>query len=49
MTAPLTDGLLALRFLFGFTGSTLTTGAVGQGCTRCDAAMIEPYLTALTM
>ena len=27
-TAPLTDGLLVLRFLFGFTGSTLTAGAV---------------------
>ena len=49
MTAPLTDGLLALRFLFGFTGTTLTTGAVGANCTRCDAAMIEPYLSALTM
>ena len=41
---PLTDGLLVLRFLFGFTGATLTTGAVGAGCTRCDAAAIEPYL-----
>ena len=42
---PLTDGLLILRFLFGFTGSILTTGAVDtQDCTRCDAAAIEPYL-----
>ena len=45
---PLTDGLLMLRFLFGFTGSTLTTGAVDtQNCTRCDAAAIEPYLQTL--
>jgi hypothetical protein len=45
---PLTDGLLVLRFLFGFTGSTLVTNAVGQGCDRCDATEIEPYLSGLT-
>jgi hypothetical protein len=46
--APLTDGLLALRFLFGFTGTTLTSGAVNtDGCTRCDAGAIEPYLQTL--
>ena len=32
---PLTDGLLVLRHLFGFTGSTLTSGALGVGCSRC--------------
>jgi hypothetical protein len=47
MIAPLTDGLLVLRFLFGFTGSTLTSGAVGDGCSRCDAVDIEPYLQTL--
>ena len=46
--APLTDGLLVLRFLFGFTGTTLTSGAVGGGCMRCDAVSIEPYLAGLT-
>ena len=47
-TEPLTDGLLALRWLFGFTGATLTTGAVDlSDCTRCNAAMIEPYLLGL--
>ena len=47
-TEPLTDGLLSLRWLFGFTGAALTTGAVDLGdCTRCDAAMIEPYLMGL--
>ncbi len=29
--APLTDGLLLLRYLFGFSGATLTTGALGGG------------------
>ena len=41
-TEPLTDGLLVLRWLFGFTGSTLVTGAVGGGCVRCDAARSSP-------
>ena len=44
---PLTDGLLILRFAFGFTGNTLITGAVGPGCTRCDAPSITAYLNAL--
>jgi hypothetical protein len=44
---PLTDGLLVLRALFGFTGASLTSGAVGDGCTRCDAAAIEIYLDGL--
>jgi hypothetical protein len=43
----LTDGLLVLRFFFGFTGATLTNGAIGGGCTRCDAAAIQPYITGL--
>jgi hypothetical protein len=34
--APLTDGLLILRHLFGFiAGTTLTTGASGSGCAPC--------------
>jgi hypothetical protein len=43
----LTDGLLLLRYLFDFTGTTLTTGAIGQGCTRCDATSIVAYLDSL--
>jgi hypothetical protein len=43
----LTDGLLILRKLFGFTGDTLITGAVGANCTRCDAASISSYITGL--
>jgi hypothetical protein len=43
----LTDGLLLLRHLFGFTGPTLVTGVVGGGCTRCDAPSIEAFLAGL--
>jgi hypothetical protein len=46
----LTDGLLVLRFLFGFSGGVLVTGAFDTiGCTRCDAASIGAYLAALTV
>jgi hypothetical protein len=44
---PLTDGLLLLRSGFGFTGTALTTGAIGTGCTRCDSAAIVSYLAGL--
>jgi pimeloyl-ACP methyl ester carboxylesterase len=40
----LTDGLLIMRDLFGFTGETLTEGALGSGCTRCTGADIAAYL-----
>jgi hypothetical protein len=46
-TGALTDGLIALRFIFGFTGATLTANAVGEGCGRCDDASIGPYVAAL--
>jgi hypothetical protein len=45
---PLTDGLLVLRFEFGFSGAVLVTGAVDLvGCTRCTAPSIEAYLQAM--
>lgn len=43
----LTDTILALRYVFGFRGNTLITGAVGPNCTRCDAPSIEAYLSDL--
>jgi hypothetical protein len=46
---PLTDGLLILRRLFGFSGSTLTGGALGDGCVRCDAGDIAAYIDGLSM
>jgi hypothetical protein len=45
---PLTDALLILRFSFGFTGATLTSGAIGAGCTRCDSASISAYLQSIS-
>jgi hypothetical protein len=44
----LTDALLILRFGFGFSGQTLITGAVGTGCTRCDAPSISAYLQSMS-
>ncbi|HEX2464309.1 MAG TPA: hypothetical protein VHR17_06745 [Thermoanaerobaculia bacterium] len=43
----LTDTLLMLRYVFGFRGNTLITGAVGGGCTRCSAPDIEAYIDTL--
>ncbi len=45
---PLTDGLLVLRFTFGFSGTVLTANAVAMGsCSRCDHTEILPYLKSL--
>ena len=41
---PLTDGLLVIRYLFGFTGDPLTQGAVSSSGARKDAASIRRYL-----
>jgi len=42
--SPLTDGILILRYLFGFTGAALTSGALGAGATRTDPTAIETFL-----
>ncbi|MBC6478360.1 MAG: hypothetical protein GDA56_11865 [Hormoscilla sp. GM7CHS1pb] len=39
----LTDGLVAIRYLFGFRGETLTEGVVGEGATR-NTEEIVAYL-----
>jgi hypothetical protein len=46
---PLTDGLVVLRRLFGFSGATLTGGALGNGCSPCDAGDIAAYIDDLTL
>ena len=47
-TDPLSDGLLILRYVFGFRGANLIAGVVDTtNCTRCSAAEIEAYLEAM--
>ena len=43
----LTDALLITRYGFGFTGDTLTDGAIGEGATRTTSEEIEALLEAL--
>ena len=42
----LTDGLLLIRYLFGFSGESLVSGALALGATRRDARAIADYLEA---
>ena len=41
----LSDGLLLIRYLFGFTGDALTVGAIGEGATRDTSEAIEAYIS----
>ena len=43
----LSDGLLAIRYLFGNRGQALIIDSVGDGCSRCTAVEIEDYLQKL--
>lgn len=43
----LTDGLLIMRYLFGFRGTALTNGAVATDATRATDTAIEAYLASL--
>jgi len=43
-TEALTDGLLVLRYLFGFSGTTLSEGAVSSSAVRASADAISAYL-----
>jgi Zn-dependent metalloprotease/alpha-tubulin suppressor-like RCC1 family protein len=42
---PLTDGLLVIRYLFGFSGDSLTAGAIGGTAQRTSADYIMAYLS----
>ena len=42
----LTDGLLLIRYLFGFSGESLISNAVDANATRKTAAEIEAYIEA---
>ncbi len=46
-TKPLTDGLLLLRYLFGFRGDILMNGAFEQTGTRNTAEKVEAYIDGL--
>lgn len=41
---PLTDGLLLIRYLFGFSGDSLISGAIGTEATRNTAEEVEAYI-----
>jgi hypothetical protein len=41
---PLTDGLLLIRYLFGFSGDSLISGAIGGGAERDTAEEVEAYI-----
>ncbi len=44
---PLSDGVLTLRYLFGFRGQSLVSGnIVSANCTRCSATQISTYLAS---
>jgi len=40
----LTDGLLLIRYLFGFSGDSLISGAIGNGAERDTAEEVEAYI-----
>ena len=40
----LTDGLLLIRYLFGFSGDSLTAGAIGEEAQRTTAEEIQAYI-----
>ena len=44
---PLTDGLLVIRYMFGFTGNVLTNNAVDSSATRKTVSEIEAYLKSI--
>ena len=40
----LTDGLLLIRYLFGFSGNSLTDGAIGESAERVTSEEIQTYI-----
>jgi hypothetical protein len=43
-STALTDGLLLIRYLFGFSGDALISGAISDGANRDTAEAVEAYL-----
>ena len=48
-TEALTDGLLLLRYLFGFDGDALIQGAVAESATRTTAEEIREYIATMVV
>ena len=46
-TKPLTDGLLIIRYLFGFEGAGLVSSALSEAAVREDTAELTTYLDTL--
>ena len=46
--APLTDGLLIIRSLFGFSGTSLSAGAIATNALRTDGLAVATYLETIT-
>jgi hypothetical protein len=44
---PFSDGVLLLRRMFGFSGSSLVDGARAEDCHRCDPGDIAAYIDGL--
>jgi len=45
-TEALSDGLLVIRHMFGFSGNSLTAGAIAEDAQRSDPAEIQSHLDA---
>ncbi len=43
----LTDGLLAIRYIFNIRDEVLITKSIGDACQRCTAIDIQDYLETL--
>lgn len=41
---PLLDGLLLIHYLFGFSGDSLVSGAIGSDAARNTAEAVEAYI-----
>jgi hypothetical protein len=46
---PLKDGLLILRYMFGFTGDNLIAGLIGTGALRTTATAIQNFLSLVDL
>ncbi len=44
---PMIDGVMIVRYMFGLTGSSITTGAIGPLANRDDSTLIGDYLNSI--